>query len=143
MKRRSFLKTSSLAIVGAGGMSIENLFRFARQTGFSAADLTAYYIPGYPEVPDDRELYRIKKMVFRMGMALAGTGVRNDFTLSDPDQLAKEIELVKEWIVGPDLFMDIVQKYPYEGFFPLETLGEVDPKAKVENLYRKVTQFLH
>jgi len=84
----------------AGEMSLEQLFRFAKDTGFQGVDLTAYYIPGYPEVPGDEVLYSIKKMAFRLGLALTGTGVRNNFTLADPERRKQERQLVKNWIVG-------------------------------------------
>jgi len=133
MKRRSFLKTSSVAVVGVGtfrpakaeainpdtygptpslnaysfndellkgGMSLDSLFQFVAQTGFSAVDLTAYYIPGYPEVPGDKLLYEIKRKAFRTGISFSGTGVRNDFTLADREALATEIDHVKQWIVA-------------------------------------------
>ena len=133
MKRRSFLKTSSVAVVGAGtfqeakaeayspagygitpslnaysfnqallkdGMSLDSLFQFIAQTGFSAVDLTAYYMPGYPEVPGDQLLYEIKRKAFRSGISFSGTGVRNDFTLADQEDLAAEIDHVKQWIVA-------------------------------------------
>jgi sugar phosphate isomerase/epimerase len=79
-------------------MTLDELFRFARSTGFSAVDLTAYYIPGYPEVPWDKALFGIRKKAFLLGLAISGTGVRNDFTLSDPDALSEQIRLVKDWI---------------------------------------------
>lgn len=133
MRRRSFVRASSFALVGAAGispskaelqnsseygitpslnaysfnqalleegMSLENLFQFAARTGFAAVDLTAYYIPGYPEVPEDKALYEIKREAFRTGISFSGTGVRNDFTLSDPEALAQQIEHVKQWIVA-------------------------------------------
>jgi sugar phosphate isomerase/epimerase len=81
-------------------MSLKELFLFAAQTGFMGVDLTAYYIPGYPEVPEDNILFDIKKMAFLQGLAITGTGVRNDFTLADPEKRAKEIDLVKNWILA-------------------------------------------
>ena len=81
-----------------GSMTLDGLFRFARATGFSAVDLTAYYIPGYPEVPEEQVLFGIRKQAFLMGLAISGTGVRNDFTLSEPDALSEQIQLVKAWI---------------------------------------------
>jgi len=83
-----------------GRMSLEQLFRFAKETGFNGVDLTAYYIPGYPDVPADDVLYNIKRTAFRLGLALTGTGVRNNFTLADPDQRKMEKQLVKNWIVA-------------------------------------------
>jgi sugar phosphate isomerase/epimerase len=133
MQRRSFLKTSSIALAGAAGihpakpdlqvpaeygptpalnaysfndellnnkMSLNGLFKFAAQTGIGAVDLTAYYIPGYPEVPGDQLLYEIKRNAFRNGISLSGTGVRNNFTVTDEEELAREIDLVKQWIVA-------------------------------------------
>ena len=132
MRRRSFVKSSSIALAGAAGltpakaviqaftnygitpslnaysfnralleegMSLQELFITAARLGFSSLDLTAYYIPGYPEVPVDEALYEIKRMAFRTGISFSGTGVRNDFTLRDPEALAREIDLVKQWIV--------------------------------------------
>jgi len=63
-------------------------------------DLTAYYIPGYPEVPEDKVLFEIKRSAFKLGLAISGTGVRNDFALSDPVELANSIELVKKWVIA-------------------------------------------
>ena len=133
MKRRSFLKTSSIALAGTagipsagkmiidpadyspalslnaysfneallnGGMSLNSLFQFAARTGFSAVDLTAYYLPGYPEVPGDDLLYEIKRKAFRTGISFSGTGVRNNFTVAGEEALAAEIDLVKQWIVA-------------------------------------------
>ena len=34
--------------------------------------------------------------------------------------------------------IDLLRKYDYRGFLPLETLGEGDPELKVEALYRNV-----
>ena len=133
MKRRSFLKTSSVAVVGAGAlrpekaealnsvefgatpslnaysfkdallqgkMGLTQLFKFASETGYSAVDLTAYFVPGYPEVTGDEVLYEIKRKAFRSGVSFSGTGVRNDFTVKDPEELAGQIEHVKQWIVA-------------------------------------------
>ena len=38
--------------------------------------------------------------------------------------------------------MEIVREHHYSGYFPLETLGEGDPKKKVTKLYRKVTKLM-
>jgi len=84
----------------SGAMSLNRLFRFASETGFSAVDLTAYYIPGYPEVPGDQLLYEIKRNAFRAGVSFSGTGVRNDFTMAGGEGLAREIDHVKQWIVA-------------------------------------------
>jgi sugar phosphate isomerase/epimerase len=83
-----------------GEMSLEQLFRFAKGTGFQGVDLTAYYIQGYPDVPTDEVLYNIKRTAFRLGLALTGTGVRNNFTLANPEQRKQEKQLVKNWVIA-------------------------------------------
>lgn len=133
MQRRTFLKSSSVVVVGAGTfqpakaealnttdfkptpslnaccfreallngkMGHTQLFRFASETGFTSVDLTADFVPGYPEVPGDEVLYEIKRIAFRSGISFSGTGVKNDFTLKDPLELAGQIEHVKQWIVA-------------------------------------------
>jgi sugar phosphate isomerase/epimerase len=88
------------SLLQEGEMSLEQLFAFARETGFRGVDLTAYYIPGYPEVPADSVLFDIRKLAFRYGLAISGTGVRNDFTLADPEERKKEKQLVMDWVVA-------------------------------------------
>jgi len=87
-------------LLRSGEMSLEHLFRFSQETGFHGVDLTAYYIPGYPDVPGDEVLYNIKQTAFRLGIALTGTGVRNNFTLADPEQRKQEKQLVKDWVIA-------------------------------------------
>jgi sugar phosphate isomerase/epimerase len=83
-----------------GSMSLDQLFRFAAETGFRSVDLTAYFIPGYPEAPSDELLFLIKQKAFRWGISFSGTGVKNDFTVEKEDELDAEIEHVKDWIVA-------------------------------------------
>ncbi len=66
-------------------MTLQELFHFAAETGFMGVDLTAYYIPDYPEVPEDKILFDIKRKALFQGIAITGTGVRNDFTSADPE----------------------------------------------------------
>jgi sugar phosphate isomerase/epimerase len=83
----------------AGTMTIDDLLEFCMKTGFEGVDLTGYYFPGYPEVPSDEVIYHVKQKAFRLGIELGCTGVRNDFTWSDPKKREAEKKLVKDWIV--------------------------------------------
>jgi sugar phosphate isomerase/epimerase len=83
----------------AGTMSLDDLLDFCAKTGFDGVDLTGYYFPGYPAVPDDEYLFHIKRKAFRLGIDLGCTGVRNDFTWADPIKREEEKKLVKDWIV--------------------------------------------
>jgi len=80
-------------------MTVEEMFRISASIGFEAADLTGYYFSTYPAVPTDEEIYRYKKCAFLLGLDISGTGVRNDFTLADPEKRKLEVQLVKDWII--------------------------------------------
>lgn len=82
-----------------GSMSMSDLIDYCSRVGFDGVDLTGYYFPGYPAVPSDEFIYDIKRKAFRLGLGISGTGVKNDFTWSDPEKRAEEKRLVKEWIV--------------------------------------------
>lgn len=81
-------------------LSLDGLFKFCAENAIPAIDLTAYYIASYPQVPEDNVLYEIKKKAHLLGLDISGTGVRNDFTLQNPEQRRKEVAHVKEWIVA-------------------------------------------
>lgn len=83
----------------AGTMTISDLLDYCARVGFDGVDLTGYYFPGYPSVPSDEFIYEVKKKAYRLGLGISGTGVKNDFTWSDPAKRTEEKKLVKEWIV--------------------------------------------
>ncbi|MFC4874624.1 sugar phosphate isomerase/epimerase family protein [Negadavirga shengliensis] len=88
------------ALLTKGEMSLDELLGFCAGQGFQGLDLTAYYFPGYPDVPEDAFLYEVKRKAHRLGLHISGTGVRNDFTHSDKSKRDKDIQLVKNWIVA-------------------------------------------
>ena len=79
-------------------MTLDELLETCAEIGFDGVDITAYYFPGYPNVPPDEYLYHIKRKAFRLGLDITGTGVRNDFTDPDKNKRAEHIALVKNWI---------------------------------------------
>ncbi len=80
-------------------MSIEDLIDFCSQIGFEGIDLTGYYFPGYPNVPTDEYIYRIKRKAHLSGLSISGTGIKNDFAQLDQEKRKKDIQLVKDWIL--------------------------------------------
>ena len=82
----------------AGTMTLEDVVHYCAQHGIDALDATGYYFPGYPKVPSDESIFRLKRTAFLNGVALSGTGVRNDFTLPDAARRNGEVQLVKDWI---------------------------------------------
>ncbi len=81
-----------------GSINLFDVLEFCAKYDIDAIDPTGYYFPGYPEVPDNEYISRFKRQAFLMGIDISGTGVRNDFTLTDPDIRKQEVLLVKKWI---------------------------------------------
>jgi sugar phosphate isomerase/epimerase len=82
----------------AGTLTISDMLDYCARVGFDGVDLTGYYFPGYPQVPSDEFIYNTKRKAYRLGLGISGTGVKNDFTWSDPAKRTEEKKLVKNWI---------------------------------------------
>lgn len=82
-----------------GRVTLEQLVEFCANHGIDALDATGYYFPGYPQVPSDETIYRLKRKAYVNGVAISFTAVRNDFTLPDRAARRKEVQHVKDWIV--------------------------------------------
>lgn len=80
------------------GLNLFQVCDFAAKVGFDAVDLTGYFFPGYPGVPDDSYVIRLKRHAFNLGLDISGTGVRNDFTAADPAVRAEGVARIKKWI---------------------------------------------
>src|SRR5215831_859442 len=59
----------------AGKMTLEDAVDYCAQHGLETLDATGYYFPGYPQVPADDVIYRLKRRAFVNGIAISGTGV--------------------------------------------------------------------
>jgi sugar phosphate isomerase/epimerase len=82
-----------------GSMTLTDAVHFCAQHGVDALDPTGYYFPGYPNVPTDEYIYNLKRTAFVNGVALCGTGVRNNFAAAERAARQKDVQLVKDWIV--------------------------------------------
>ena len=79
-------------------ISKAEILEFCANTGFDAVDMTGYYFSSYPETPSDAEIFDFKRKAHALGIEISGTGVRNEFSYSDSNALAKEIDTVLRWI---------------------------------------------
>jgi sugar phosphate isomerase/epimerase len=82
----------------AGTVTLDDVVDYCAQQGLDGLDATGYYFPGYPQVPDDAFLYRLKRRAFVNGVTISGTGVRNDFAVADAAARRRDVEMVKAWI---------------------------------------------
>lgn len=80
------------------GLSLFDALEFCAQHDFDAIDPTGYYFPGYPAVPTDTYINDFKRRAFQLGVAVSGTGIRNDFAQLDAAKRAADVALAKAWI---------------------------------------------
>ena len=83
----------------AGTMTLADAVDFCATNGVDALDATGYYFPGYPNVPTDNYIYALKRKAFVNGVAISGTGVRNNFAVADEAARKRDVQMVKDWIV--------------------------------------------
>jgi len=76
-----------------------DLLDWCADQNIEAIDITGYYMPSYPDVPTDEYIYELKRKAFKLGIAISGTGIRNNFASPDPKERAADIEHAKEWII--------------------------------------------
>ena len=76
-----------------------DLLDWCAAQNIEALDITAYYIPTYPEVPSDEYIYELKRKAFSLGIDISGTGIRNNFASPDPAVRAADVERAKKWIL--------------------------------------------
>ncbi|MGH8046358.1 MAG: sugar phosphate isomerase/epimerase family protein [Chthoniobacterales bacterium] len=80
------------------GIDLFGVCDFCAKQGSDAVDLTGYFFSGYPKAPDDKYLIKLKRHAFDCGLAISGTGVRNDFTAADKAIRKQGVRLIKTWI---------------------------------------------
>jgi len=96
----------------AGTMTIPDVLAYCAKNQIDGVDLTGYYFRGYPNAPTDDTIYSVKRAAFLNGVTITGTGVRNDFALTDPSSRRGHVQLVKDWIdVAAKLGSDMVRVF--------------------------------
>jgi sugar phosphate isomerase/epimerase len=80
------------------GIDLFGVCDFCAKHNIEAVDLTGYFFPGYPKVPADSMVNRMKRYTHDRGIVISGTGVRNDFATADKAVRATGVQLTKEWI---------------------------------------------
>ena len=80
------------------GVDLFGVCEFCAKQNVDAVDLTGYFFPGYPKAPSDEYIFRIKRHAHDLGLAISGTGVRNDFVAADKSVRDEGVQRAKEWI---------------------------------------------
>jgi sugar phosphate isomerase/epimerase len=82
-----------------GSMTLMDAVHYCAKHGVDALDATGYYFPGYPAAPTDEFIYNLKRTAFVNGVAISGTGVRNNFAVADAAARRNDLQMIKDWIV--------------------------------------------
>lgn len=113
-----------------GTMTLDDVIDYCAAQNIDGLDATGYYFPGYPNVPNDEYIYNLKRKAYYNGVTISGTGVRNDFTLTDASSRRGHIALVKDWIdVGEKLGATFVRVFS-------------GPEIPRNSTYEKVLQWM-
>jgi len=76
-----------------------NLLDWCASKNIKAIDATGYFFPTYPQVPSDKYIEEFRERATQLGIAISGTGIRNNFASPDPSIRAAGVALAREWIV--------------------------------------------
>ncbi len=85
------------AALSSGEMTLFDMMDHAAEIGLNAVDLTAYYFPGYPKVPNDDYLFKFKRKALKLGLDISWTGVRNNFATSSTEARQADIAMIENW----------------------------------------------
>ncbi len=80
------------------GVDLFRVCDFCAEHNFDAVDVTGYFFPGYPNAPTDEYIYKLKRHAFNLGLAISGTGVRNDFTAANKSIRDEGVARIQTWI---------------------------------------------
>ena len=117
------------------GVDLFAVCDFCARHDLDAVDITGYFFPGYPQAPEDSYLYRVKRHAHDLGLAISGTGVRNDFAAADPQVRAAGVQLAQRWIeVAAKLGAPTVRVFagPQPPFKTWQEASGQAPRATVE-----------
>jgi sugar phosphate isomerase/epimerase len=83
---------------GKEGMDLYDFVDFCALHNVDGCDATGYFFPDYPTAPADKYVYELKLKAYESGVAISGTGVRNNFTVADKDKRAADVAIIKRWV---------------------------------------------
>lgn len=75
-------------------MSLPDFINLCADLGLDGVELTGYYFPDTTRPT----LNSLKRLCFRLGLAITGTAMRNEYLKPEPDQRKAEVEKTKQWI---------------------------------------------
>ncbi len=142
----SFLKTSVNAYSftkllnakmkhGGQGMDLYDVVDFCAKYNIDAFDATGYFFPGYPDTPPaDKYINELKLKAFESGVAISGSGVRNQFTTADKALRDTGVAHIKQWVeIASQLGAPVLRVFA-DTQMRAKTWHDVAPNAKWDDV---------
>ncbi len=84
-------------------MNWNDVVDYCARHGILALDATGYYFDSYPKAPSPTVIAALKRRAFVNGVSICGTGVRNDFAVTDAQARRRDLRMVKDWTEAASL----------------------------------------
>lgn len=75
-----------------------DLIDYAAEQGFGGVELTGYYFPGYPNLPDPDYVAAVRRHLYLRGLSASGTSVGNELGIPHGPKLDAQKAAVKAWV---------------------------------------------
>jgi sugar phosphate isomerase/epimerase len=124
----------------SGEMTFFDMMEFAADIGLDAVDLTGYYFASYPQKPDNKALFALKRKALELGLDIAWTGVRNNFVTQNVAQRNTDKALIKDWLeVSSKLGAPIMRVFT--GKYKNKNISKDTVKEWLVNEYKTCAQY--
>ena len=81
--------------IAAAEMSLEKFIDYCAEQELGATELTGYYLP---KDVSTEYLLSLRQRTHRLGLAISGTAIGNDFCVAEPDAREKQLAECRQWI---------------------------------------------
>ncbi|MEZ6042216.1 MAG: sugar phosphate isomerase/epimerase family protein [Planctomycetaceae bacterium] len=81
--------------IAAAKMKLEDFIHYCAEQGLGATELTGYY---FPKDVTSEYLLSVRQLTHRLGLAISGTAIGNDFCLPEGEARQNQLAECREWI---------------------------------------------
>lgn len=109
------------SMLRSGEMTFFDMMEFAASIGLDAVDLTTYYFSSYPDTPENKQLFALKRKALELGLNVPWTGVRNNFVNPDAASRKADGEMINKWLavsstLGATIMRVFTGKHQHDGY---------------------------
>lgn len=90
-----FARRGTAEQIAAAKMKLEDFISYCAELGLGATELTGYY---FPKDVTTEYLLNLRQQTHRLGLAISGTAIGNDFCLAEGEARQEQLRECREWI---------------------------------------------